>query len=106
AMYLFIPFLSVLLFKNDITFGKITGMSVAGAVLFFIVSNFGTWAGGMLYPMTVDGLISCYIMALPYFKGSLMGNLFYSGVLFGLYYLIEQRSPALSVASKFSKRWI
>lgn len=106
AMYLFIPFLSVLLFKNDITFGKVTGMSVAGAVLFFIVSNFGTWAGGMLYPMTVDGLISCYIMALPYFKGSLMGNLFYSGVLFGLYYLIEQRSPALSVTSKFSKRWI
>lgn len=106
ALYLLMPFLSSLIFKNDITVGRITGISIAGAVIFFIVSNFGTWAGGMIYPMTKEGLISCYIMALPYFKGTLLSNLFYSGVLFGSYYLAERRFAALYSASKFSGRWI
>ncbi len=106
GFYLMTPLLSSLLFRNSITMGKIAGMSAGSAVLFFIVSNFGTWAGGMLYPMTMDGLITCYIMALPYFKGTLLSNLFYSGVLFGLYYLAEKRLTELSVISKFSGRWI
>lgn len=106
GLYLLMPLLSGWVFKKDITLGKITGISAASAVLFFIVSNFGTWVGGLLYPMTMDGLMTCYVMALPYFKGTLMSNLFYSGVLFGTYYLAEQRFRELSIATKFSGRWI
>ncbi|MGD1845855.1 MAG: DUF6580 family putative transport protein [Salibacteraceae bacterium] len=68
---------------------QIGGLATAGAVIFFLVSNFGVWFFSSIYPATVEGLVSCYVMALPFFKNSLMGDLFYSGAFFGIYYLLQ-----------------
>ncbi|MBK7098788.1 MAG: hypothetical protein IPH58_11055 [Sphingobacteriales bacterium] len=67
-------------------------MNIGTALLFFLVSNFGVWASGTMYPKTGEGLLTCYAMGLPYIKGSLLSNLFYSSVLFGAYYLIENKT--------------
>ena len=69
--------------------------SVASSVLFFIVTNFGTWATGELYPPTLAGLTACYVAAIPFFQNTLAGDLFFSALLFGGFALLERRVPML-----------
>jgi hypothetical protein len=57
--------------------------SLAAAVLFFAVSNFGAWLA--LYPRTMAGFLECYAMAVPFFRNTLAGTLAYGLVLFGVY---------------------
>ncbi len=56
---------------------------ISSAILFFIISNFGVWFSGVLYPFTFDGLIQCYVAAIPFFKNSLLSDLFFGFILFG-----------------------
>jgi hypothetical protein len=62
---------------------NVVGFSVAGSLLFFIVSNFGVWLGSVTYPKNITGLIECYTMAIPFFRNSLLSNLVFTAVLFG-----------------------
>ncbi|CAI8317202.1 MAG: Uncharacterised protein [Formosa sp. Hel3_A1_48] len=50
-----------------------------GSLSFFIVTNFGVWILG--YPKTWTGLAECYTLALPFFRNSLWGDFFYSGIM-------------------------
>ncbi len=65
--------------------GTVAGSTLAGSVLFFLITNFGVWQSGALYPMTMNGLADCYLAAIPFFRNSLAGDLFYVTVLFGVY---------------------
>lgn len=60
--------------------------TLGGTLLFFIISNFGTWAEGFIYPRTFDGLVNCFTMALPFYKSeiatSLFVNAFVSDIIF------------------------
>jgi hypothetical protein len=71
----------------------IAGMSIAGATFFFIVTNGACWF--MSYPATWAGMVSCYTLAIPFFQNTLMGDLFFSAVLFGSLALAQWRFPAL-----------
>jgi hypothetical protein len=51
--------------------------------LFFLITNFGVWISGTMYTFDLQGLITCYVMALPFFKGTLLGFICYSTFLFG-----------------------
>lgn len=77
------------------TFARVAGATLAGSILFFVVTNFGVWALGTWYPRTWDGLIACYVAAIPFFRNTLLGDVFYSAVLFGSLTLAERRFPAL-----------
>lgn len=59
--------------------------SLASSVLFFLITNFGFWLATSLYPKTFEGQMLAYAMALPFFKWTLLGDLFYTGVFFGAY---------------------
>jgi len=74
---------------------RITTAGVAGAVLFFLITNFGVWALLGTYPQTPSGLLTCYIAGLPYFQNTLISNLVYSTLLFGGFALAEQRFTQL-----------
>lgn len=50
-----------------------------GSLSFFIVTNFGVWLLG--YPKTWTGFVKCYTLALPFFRNSLLGDFFYSGIM-------------------------
>jgi hypothetical protein len=85
--------------RNRQNVWTITGMSVAGATLFFVVSNLGVWALGIfhpIYPMTLAGLLQCYLAAIPFFWNTLLSDLLYAGVLFGGLALAERRWPVLA----------
>jgi hypothetical protein len=60
--------------------------AVAGSVQFFLITNFAAWLGDALYPPTFAGLVQCYVAGLPFVRNTLLGDLFYTGVLFGLYH--------------------
>ncbi len=63
----------------------------ASANVFFVLSNFGTWLSGTLYPVTFEGMVTCYIAAIPFYGNSVIGDLFYASLLFGLYALFHER---------------
>jgi len=72
-------------------FQKINNYSILlSSTTFFIVSNFGVWILG--YPKTIEGLILCYYMALPFFVYTIMGDLFYSYAMkYGLRYALNKK---------------
>jgi hypothetical protein len=73
--------------------------SLVGSLIFFFVTNFGVWLMSHgYYPLTWAGLIQCYIAAIPFFKGTVMGDLFYNFILFGSYSLVKWKFPKLVTA--------
>ena len=50
------------------------------SISFFIITNFGVWLIG--YPNTLNGLIECYTLALPFFRNSLIGDFVFSGIMY------------------------
>ncbi|MFC1645639.1 DUF6580 family putative transport protein [Candidatus Omnitrophota bacterium] len=69
----------------------------SSAVMFFIITNFGVWIMGW-YPRTIDGLISCYTLAIPFFRTTMASTLVFSFVLFGVYELAARRVKETSLA--------
>ncbi len=56
-----------------------------GSFFFFLLSNFGVWIGGGMYPLTTSGLVDCYVAAVPFYGATLAGDLVWMLVL-GLVY--------------------
>ncbi len=73
---------------------RVNFLTVLGAsIFFFITTNFGVWY--LSYPHTWEGLVQCYVLAIPFFGNTLAGDLFYTALLF---YTAEK----ISTASTFS----
>jgi hypothetical protein len=70
------------------------------SLLFFVVSNFGAWLHDPVYPRSFDGLVTCYVAAIPFFSYALAGMALYGVMLFGGYALaqrwLESREAAAS----------
>ena len=64
-------------------------VTLAGSILFYLATNWAVWAFGVLYPHTLSGLMQSYTMALPFFRGTLLGDLFYVTAFFGSYELVR-----------------
>lgn len=98
-LFIGITFFGMLMKK--INFKNVLGFSISGSLIFFLVSNFGVWAAGagLARPKTFDGLLLCYGDALAFYRdyglingfygNQLLGDLFFSGLLFGAYVLIR-----------------
>lgn len=97
SVYICIALSSVLGFglRGRVGGGRVLGYSLAGSVLFFLVTNFFTWYGGTLYPQTGAGLVAAYVAGIPFFQWTVLGTLFYSATLFGGFALLRRRVPAL-----------
>lgn len=63
------------------------GCSLGSSVLFFLVTNFALFPWSYLYEKTFDGMVQSYVQALPFFRYTLTGDLFFGVVLFGAYAL-------------------
>lgn len=74
---------------------RLFGASLGASVLFFLVSNFGVWLEGTTYPMNTSGLITCYAAGLPFFRNTMLGDLLFTGAMFGAFELMQSRFPAL-----------
>jgi hypothetical protein len=72
-----IGLLSKFFISNTIT--RISG-ALIGASLFFVITNFGVWSLGF-YGYTIEGLITCYTLAIPFFGNSIVGTIIFSSII-------------------------
>lgn len=74
-----------LLVRKKKNIATIAAGSIAGSVIFYLVTNFAYLYPPDMYPHNLAGVLSSYYNALPFFRNTLAGDLFYTGLLFGLY---------------------
>lgn len=89
--FLLSVFLAEKFLTKSVTAKKLVVLATTNAVIFFIVTNFGVWVEGRLYPPTIAGLVESYVMGLPFLRSMLLGDLGYTLGLFGLYALAENQ---------------
>jgi hypothetical protein len=82
-------FITILLGKTFLkkqNIKTIFGVTLFCSVLFYVITNFAVWLSPQfMYPKTLSGLIECYVMGLPFFRNTILGDLMYSGIFFGGY---------------------
>jgi len=74
---------------------KLATFSLLTSSLFFLVTNLGVWTTDALYPKTAAGLMACYAAGIPFFNNQILGDLFFTAVLFGAFELVK-RTLAIS----------
>lgn len=84
--------------RDRVNVATVAGASVGSSVIFFLVTNFGVWISGTMYPHTISGLAACYTAAIPFFRSTLVSGLLFSGVLFGIYEYAKRKVPSLQPA--------
>lgn len=94
ASYIAIAALGFML-RNKTTVSRVFILSVISSICIYVISDFGVWLG-TIYPHTWTGLVACYVAALPFLRNWLLGDLFYGGVLFGIFYLAQIKFPKLA----------
>ena len=92
---------------------SVLGYTIGGSLIFFIVSNFGVWTEGLLYPMTLGGLTECYAMAIPFYKSEFATKLFinafgadlmFSIIAFALHNFSFERKGEMQTAKLISHK--
>ncbi len=89
--FFLIALLGSSLLRDKVSIKNILGTSLLSSLLFFVVSNFGVWIMGG-YSQNYTGLVECYTMAIPFFRNTIAGDLFYSALLFGAFEYIKQNN--------------
>lgn len=80
----------------------VAGAAIAGSIVFYLVTNLVWLYPPVMYPHDLAGQLSSYYNALPFFRGTLLGDLFYTGILFGTYelaILFARKRAALEAAT-------
>lgn len=84
--------------RQNKTASRVVLASLSASVSFFFITNFAHWVITEQYAKSTAGLVQCFAMAVPFFRNTLLGDLFYTGVLFGSFALVERRFPRLQAA--------
>ena len=95
--YLLIVLAAIFIFKN-VKIETVFAGALTSTAIFFLISNFGCWIGSPLYAQNISGLITCYAAGIPFLKGTMLGDLFYSAVLFGTFALAQKRFSILKLS--------
>lgn len=70
----------------------------AASVLFFLLTNFGTWLASGMYPRNGAGLSACFAAAIPFFRNTLLGNMVFVTLMVGAVEFMRARSGSLTLA--------
>lgn len=82
------PVLFRAVLKRRLTAWTVGLGAVGASTLFFVMTNLAVWLFSGMYEQTGAGLLRCYVSALPFFQNTLMGDVFWSTMLFGTYALV------------------
>ena len=87
--FVYVSFILIILlgrYVNKVNVGTV----LISSSIFFLVSNFGVWL--LHYPNTIDGLLQCYKLALPFFLNTILGDLVYGALLIYPFYVLKKRN--------------
>jgi len=73
------------------TLAKGVLVTVSSSVFFYAVTNFGVWLTSGMYAHNWAGIVSCYTLALPFFRNTFLSDAFYTALLFGVYALATRK---------------
>ena len=82
--FVLVGFLGTLIKKHKSVETVLAG-SILASVIFFLATNWAVWQFSPWYAKNLAGLMQAFTMALPFFRNTLLGDLFYISVLFGAY---------------------
>jgi hypothetical protein len=71
--------------------------TLIASLLFFFVTNLGVWLSGW-YGYTIEGLSACYIAAIPFYRNQVIGDIFFTSLLFGVEYFVRAKVSAQKAA--------
>lgn len=71
---------------------------LSSSMIFFLITNFGVWLMSGMYPHTFSGLMTAFAMGIPFFRNTILGDLFFTGVFFS--------GVVVAVTSRFGKRFL
>jgi len=60
---------------------------LSSSLIFFATTNLAVWAFSGMYPGDLEGLVRCYIAALPFLQNTVLGDIAWSVALFGAWWL-------------------
>ena len=82
---------------KKITATNVLAVAFVSATIFFLVSNFGVWASST-HGFTKDfaGLMTCYLAGLPFVLNTLLGDMFFAAILFGVYEWASRKYPKMA----------
>lgn len=69
---------------------------VISSLIFFVVSNFGSWLTDPFYSKTLAGLSFCYLSALPFLANQIAGDLCYGAILVLSFIFAERFVPSVT----------
>ena len=95
--YILIIFAGLFIFNRGISLTKTFAGIISSSGIFFLVSNFGVWAGGTMYPKNFGGLITCYAAGVPFIHNTIISDVLFTTVLFGTYYLLQVEYSSLKI---------
>ena len=75
SIFVYLSFIAITYIGTTIKSINVSNIFLS-SLLFFIITNLGVWILG--YPMTIEGLLTCFTLALPFFGYALVGDLFFS----------------------------
>ncbi len=78
---------------------RVLGASLSASAIFFLVTNFSVWAESGMYPKTAAGLAACYTAGIPFLGNTVMGDLFFSAAMFGVFEWAKSRNARIHESS-------
>lgn len=86
-----------IIFSKNIKLSNVILGSLSASILFFVITNFGTWFSFDMYPKTAAGLAMCYVAGIPFFKYTILSDFFFTAALFGIVQLVNRKYPVLGI---------
>jgi hypothetical protein len=79
--------------------GRVLLASISGSVSFFLITNFALFPPNIMYPQNFTGIVESYTAAIPFFSYTLLGDLFFVGIMFGVFEIAKTKFPVLAKAT-------
>ncbi|MGP8214174.1 MAG: DUF6580 family putative transport protein [Bacteroidia bacterium] len=83
-------------FMKKVNIRNVVLACIVTALLHYIITDFGLWISGTMYPLTWEGFTACYAAALPYLQKMLLSNLVFGGLMFGAFEWAQKRFTVLA----------
>ena len=87
--------------------GVLSGAALvfASSLFFFVVTNFAVWIFSPWYAKSIEGLLYCYTLGLPFYRNMLLGDALYTPLLFGVFgYGAHAAKYVAGVREQFASR--
>ena len=78
-------------FIKNISYKNVLIASFIGSIIFFLVTNFGSWIGNVFYPQNFNGLVASYVAGIPFYKNTLISTLlFFISIIYSICIFIKK----------------